>query len=116
MTNAELAGDTITLQEQAVQDTKGAFDDLKFEVENLIETIHDIYQRVNSMQAKKQESLMDMENISAVIEEIVSSATSVSEKTLSQSETAQSLYKTSEEMVWQANELKSTMEQFSIES
>lgn len=116
VTNAELAGDTITLQEQAVQDTKGAFDDLKFEVVNLIETIHDIYQRVNSMQAKKQESLMDMENISAVIEEIVSSATSVSEKTLNQSETAQSLYKTSEEMVWQANELKSTMEQFSIES
>ncbi len=54
--------------------------------------------------------------IKSVIEEIVSSAAFVSEKTLSQSETAQDLFKMSEKMVWQANELMSTMEQFSIES
>jgi len=67
------------------------------------------------MQNRKQESLTDMENISAVIEEIVSSATSVGEKTLSQSETANGLYNTSEEMVRQANKLMKTLEQFEIE-
>ncbi|WP_041703785.1 methyl-accepting chemotaxis protein [Lachnoclostridium phytofermentans] len=115
VTSAELAGETITSQEQAVRNAKGAFDGLKQEVENLMVTIHNIFDQVNRMQDKKQESLTDMENISAVIEEIVSSATSVGEKTLSQSETANGLYKTSEEMVNQANKLMKTLEQFAIE-
>ncbi len=115
VSSAELAGETITSQEQAVRSAKGAFDGLKLEVENLILTIHHIFDQVNRMQNKKQESLGDMENISAVIEEIVSSAASVGEKTLSQSETANGLYKTSEEMVNQANKLMKTLEQFSIE-
>ena len=114
--NAELAGETITLQEEAVNNTKSAFDGLKQEVEVLTETIQDIFQRVEKMQTMKQESLMDMENISAVIEEIVSSATSVNDKTQGQSDIAQSLYHTSEEMVHQSNELMKAMEQFTIEN
>ncbi|HCL03496.1 MAG TPA: hypothetical protein DHW61_13985 [Lachnoclostridium phytofermentans] len=115
VTSAELAGETITSQEQAVRNAKGAFDELTLEVENLMITIHNIFDQVNRMQNRKQESLTDMENISAVIEEIVSSATSVGEKTLSQSETANGLYNTSEEMVRQANKLMKTLEQFEIE-
>ncbi len=115
VSSAKLAGETITSQEQAVRNAEGAFDELRLEVENLIATIHNIFNQVNKMQNKKQESLIDMENISAVIEEIVSSATSVGEKTLSQSETANGLFKTSEEMVSQVNKLMKTLEQFAIE-
>lgn len=115
VSSAELAGETITSQELAVRNAKEAFDELKLEVENLMVTIHNIFGQVNRMQTKKQESLTDMENISAVIEEIVSSASSVGEKTSSQSETAIDLYKTSEEMVGQANKLMKTLEQFAIE-
>lgn len=112
--SAELADEIITSQEQAVQKTKGSFDELKLESKNLMLIIHNIFNQVNKMQNKKQESLTDMENISAVIEEIVSSATSVREKTGSQSETAIDLYKTSEEMVREANKLMKTLEQFDI--
>lgn len=112
---AELAGETITSQEEAVQSTKKSFDELKEEVENLIVTIRDIFERVNRMQSKKQESLLDMESISAVIEEIVSSTTSVGDKTQSQSQTAQRLYLTSGEMVSQADKLKKTLERFMVE-
>lgn len=115
VTSAELAGETITLQEGAVRDTKVSFDSLKKDAEVLICTIQDIFQRIERMQVKKQESLMDMENISAVIEEIVSSATAISDKTMRQSGTAQKLYEASETMLHQAGELKITMEQFSIE-
>lgn len=113
--SAELAGETITSQEDAVQSTKKSFDELKGEVESLITTIRDIFERVNRMQAKKQESLLDMESISAVVEEIVSSATSVGDKTQRQSKTAQSLYLTSGEMVSQADKLKKTLERFMVE-
>lgn len=115
METANKAGDIMVIQDQALTGTTQAFDEMKAQVDELIAKVAGIIGSVGRMQGDKEASVAEMENISAVTQQIVASAGMINEKTSEQVNTVEDLLKLSQAMLEQALLLQTSMKQFRIE-
>lgn len=108
------AGVVIYSQEETVTHTQQAFTAMKEQAEDLLEKVSSITQRVRQMQTEKENSVSNMENVSAVTEEVVASVITVNEKTQNQVVKVQNLTELSEVLMEQSKQLEQAMEKFTI--
>lgn len=108
------ARQTIGRQEGAVSAVYKSFEEMKMKLESLIKLVSEVNGNVSVMGDKKNETVKNMESISSVTEEAVSSVTLVNESVSRQNEEVINLTTISAEMQNQIIELEKAMEQFII--
>lgn len=111
---ANQAGQIISQQESAMNDTVQAFDGMRQEVVRLIEKIGEINRNIQSMQGEKTETQEKIENISSVTEEVAASVSVVNSRTQNQLQNADDMLKVSKEMLEQVQKLEEAMRKFVV--
>ncbi len=111
---AAVAGDIINAQEETVIHTQQSFLIMKQQAGELLQNVSVIEQRVRQMQKEKEISVCNMENISAVTEEVVASVYTVNENAQSQVGKIQVLTNLSKMMIEQSQQLEQAMARFTI--
>lgn len=108
------ARQTIERQEGAVGAVYKSFEEMKLKLESLIRIVSEVTGNVSVMGDKKGETVKNMESISSVTQEAVSSVTLVNESVSRQNEEVINLTTISAEMQEHIIELEKAMEQFII--
>ncbi len=106
--------DVLALQESAVKDTTDTYQNINHGVGNLIEYLKQISDNVDNMEDSRLSTLAAIENISAVLEEIAASSTTVNQTAESQIVTVGSLDITARELNMNAGKLHQAVQRFSI--
>lgn len=114
VTIARRVVDVLALQESAVKDTTDTYQNINHGVGNLIEYLKQISDNVDNMEDSRLSTLAAIENISAVLEEIAASSTTVNQTAESQIVTVGSLDITARELNMNAGKLHQAVQRFSI--
>lgn len=111
---ANKAGDIIHKQEETMTHTQTAFLTLSQHAEELLQNVSVITQRVVQMQKEKEKSVGNMEEISAVTQQVVASMSTINEKAQNQVDKVQQLNELSTAMMEQSSQLNQAMEKFKM--
>ncbi|BCJ96463.1 hypothetical protein acsn021_40320 [Anaerocolumna cellulosilytica] len=114
VTIASEAEGIVAEQETAVSHTEDSFKDLNIHVEGLIGNVDDIMESIYEMEASRTDTLMAIENISAVSEETAAASTSVNESANHQKTAVDSLNYLARELEENAKALGDAVLKFQV--
>lgn len=111
---ASEAEGVVAEQETAVTHTEDSFKDLNLHVEGLIGNVDDIMESIYEIEASRTDTLMAIENISAVSEETAAASTSVNESANHQKTAVESLNHLAKELEENAKALGDAVLTFQV--
>lgn len=111
---AKKVEDVLGLQENAVKNTTESYDKINESVENLMVYLNYISENVENIEAARASTLGAIENISAVLEEISASSSSVSQNTTDQLNSVEALSKSAGTLKENATALSQAIMKFTV--
>ncbi len=112
---ANEAENVVSDQETAVNNTEKSFNDMNHHVERLVNNVDMILENVHNIETAKVQTLMAIENISAVSQQTAAASMSVNETTNHQLDAVNSLDHLSKELDENAQTLENVIRQFKVE-
>lgn len=109
------AGAIVASQEGSLNETVGAFDEIKVQMISLTDNIQKITVDVQDMNEAKESTMMAIENISAVLEETAASSTEVLSAVDKQENTIESLNEEAHKLEEKATQLQEAIRLFKVE-
>ena len=111
---AKEAGSVMELQDMAVKDTTDSYDKINHSIDNLMIYFQSITKDVSDVDLARCSTLAAIENISAVLEEIVASTDNVSQSTINQLHAAEQLHQSSNNLSGKSERLYLETQRFTI--
>ncbi len=112
---ANEAENVVSDQETAVNNTEKSFNDMNHHVERLVNNVGMILENVHNIETAKVQTLMAIENISAVSQQTAAASMSVNETTNHQLDAVNTLDRLSKELDENAQTLENVIHQFIVE-
>ncbi len=111
---AHKAEEVLQLQEKAVQNTTGSYEDINESVERLIVFLRYIIENVDNIEGARVSTLAAIENISAVLEEIAASSNNVNQTSGNQLSSVELLNESAGKLNINADHLVREVEKFRV--
>ena len=111
---AKEAGDVMLLQENAVKDTTDSYDQINQSIDQLMICFQNISNDVSGIDVARSSTLVAIENISAVLEEVVASTDNVSQSTSDQLHAVEQLHQSSSNLSEKSERLYQETQRFTL--
>jgi methyl-accepting chemotaxis protein len=111
---AKEAGNVMQLQSSAVKDTTDSYDEINHSIDKLMICFRNIANDVSSIDVARNSTLVAIENISAVLEEVVASTDNVSQSTSNQLHAVEQLHQSSSNLSEKSERLYQETQRFTI--
>jgi methyl-accepting chemotaxis protein len=111
---ARRAEKALKLQESAVKNTTGSYQDINESVEKLLVFLNHITENVNNIEEARSSTLAAIENISAVLEETAASTNSVNQNSIDQLASMEALNGSAEKLNTNADNLVRGVQKFQV--